>query len=135
MASFNASPTEGRSHRWLIDTLIHHGLTEPAARAVVALGETLRVQMLQELDPDRRREYGGVLDAQTGEPLGPNTVGARTSVSFAAQIPVARDRGVTSVVGVHTHPGSSAFSAGDAGLLNKDPVIRVMVVIGADGTW
>jgi hypothetical protein len=133
MPRFSASPAGSRDG--LIDLLVRHGLTQHAAQAVVAFGEELREQMVQEPDPDRQREHGGVLDARSGERLGPITAGTRTSVSFAEQIRAAHARGTASAAGVHTHAGSSSFSAGDAGLFDAAPVITVMVVTGPDGTW
>src|SRR5688500_3810689 len=100
-------------HRRLTDTLVRHGLAEGRAQAVVALGQVLRAQMLREPDPDRQREHGGLLDARTGEQIGDIAVGTRAGLTFAEQIAVARERAITSIVGVHTHPGSSSFSDAD----------------------
>jgi hypothetical protein len=133
MSSLNTVTCSDRSR--LIDILVRHGLTAQAAQAVIALGQTLRAHMLRESHPDRRREHGGMLDTQTGEQIGPVSVGTHTGVSFAAQIAVARERQSSRIAAVHTHPGNSSFSAADAGLLAQAPLVAAMIVTGADGTW
>ena len=59
----------------------------------------------------------------------------RNGVSFAELVALARERGIPSVVGVHTHPGSSSFSDVDGGLLANAPLVTAMMIAGADGTW
>jgi hypothetical protein len=135
MASSSASTPNGRDDRAIVDPIVQHGGTEQAARGAVALAGELLARMAQEPDPDRQREHGGVVDAATGARIGPITVGTRRTVSFVEPIRAARDRGTASVIGVHTHPGSSSFSPADAGLFEKDAIVAVMVVVAPDGSW
>ena len=131
----NPSTIRGPGRQSLVDTLVRHGLTEPAARAVVQFGEELLDQMAREADPDRQREHAGMVDARTGERLGPITAGTRRGVGFADQIQAAQASGVTSAIAVHTHPGSSSFSEADAAAFDQAPLVTLLAVAGADGTW
>jgi hypothetical protein len=135
MASASASTPRSRDDRAIVDLIVQHGGTEQAARAAVALAGELLARMAHEPDPDRQREHGGVVDAVTGERIGPISVGTRGSVSFAEQIRATRERGTASVIGVHTHPGSSSFSPADAGLFERDAIVAVMAAVGPDGSW
>src|SRR4051812_7208708 len=126
MSRADADPPRSSAPQRVVAMLVHHGVTEPVAWAVVTLGEALRTHMLQEPEPHRQREHGRVLDARTGAPVGAMTVGTHTGVSFAELVALARERGIPTIVGVHTHPGSSSFSDVDGGLLANAPLLVAM---------
>jgi hypothetical protein len=89
--------------------------------------------MIQEHDPERRREHAGMVDARTGGRIGPLTSGTRRGVRFAAQIQAAQESGTTSAIAVHTHPGGTSFSEADAAAFDEARFITLLVVIGAGG--
>jgi proteasome lid subunit RPN8/RPN11 len=135
MPNLSAGTPRGRDYQPIIDLIIRHGATTLAAQAVVVLAEDLLAQMRREPDPDRQREHAGMVDARAGDRIGPITVGTRLGVGFEAQFQAASQRGVTGAIAVHTHPGSSSFSEADASAFDQAPLVTLLVVVGADGTW
>ena len=114
------------------DTLVRHGLTEGAARALYGLGLRLRRRMLKAPAPAQWMEHAGMIDGQTGQRIGTIAIGTINGVDVNSQLEAARGHHAASV---HTHPGSSSLSPDDAALLVEEAVLDVDAVIGADGTW
>lgn len=115
-----------------IETLVQHGLSEPASAALYRLGLTLRRRMIRTPSQALWVEHAGMIDAQTGRQLSAVAVGTLDGVDVDAQLKAAQGHRAASV---HTHPGSSAFSPNDAILLVEEPVLSLIVVVGADMTW
>jgi hypothetical protein len=126
-----ASAGPGGRHQAVVDALVPHGLTEPVALAVLQLGRELRSRTIKDTKA-RRREYAGMLDAQTGAPLGPLIRGQRNGVDIMPHVRAASGH---QAVSVHTHPRSSSFSPDDASLLVSAPGVQTVVAVGADDTW
>lgn len=102
----------------------------PVAEAVIRLAVQLRGRSGR--GPKRqRREFAAMVDAQTGEQVGPICSGAPDEVDATPLFAAAQGR---QVVSIHTHPGSSAFSPRDAQVFFSEPAIRVLIVMGVDGT-
>lgn len=77
------------------------------------------------------REYGFVVDNETGAPVGPFVQGLTDSVETTASIAALEaGRGYTHV---HTHPTSASFSPEDVILLTQFPQLTHIRVYGADG--
>src|SRR5689334_17268990 len=127
-AGHAASSADTIRSRQLLDLIVRHGGTEQPAHAVVPLIEELLALMAREPDPDRQREHAGVVNARTGERIGPITAGTHRGVHFGAQLGVAAQLGVTSAIAVHTHPGGSSFSDADAAAFDEAPLVALLVV-------
>jgi hypothetical protein len=125
-------PRHPSRRQQVLDTLVHHGLTERAARALYRLGLELRRRMLQQPNPALWTERAGTVDAQSGRRLGPTAMGTHNGVDIGPQLRAAQGH---RAVSVHTHPASSAFSPQDAQLLIEEAVLEVVAVVAADGTW
>lgn len=59
----------------------------------------------------------------------------RGAESEITAVHLSRMRGGREYLILHTHPSSAAFSQADAALFVPFPQLRVLAVIGADGTW
>jgi hypothetical protein len=73
-----------------------------------------------------------MVDMQTGEQVGLICSGEPDKVDITPQLQAAQGR---AVVSIHTHPGNSSFSPRDVQVFLSEPAMRLLVVVGADGTW
>ena len=112
----------------VVRTLQEHGLSPAAARAAEAIGANLRQRTL-----GRAVELAAMLDADTGVAVGAVLGGAQASVDIRPHLDAMQLR--RSYLSIHTHPGSSSFSPQDVDILLTHVPLRVMAVVGADGTW
>lgn len=82
-----------------------------------------------------RTEVLITIDAETGNEIHSAVSGDKNSVALPKSlIDLLRSATKNSVVMVHNHPSSSAFSAEDLCVLNNFDSINYMTVIGYDGT-
>ena len=124
----NQRPRTTGERREVTTMLRRHGLSSNAATAVWIVGQRLV------RDTRRRRlEHGVMLDALTGEQVGPIITGTNDRLDASRQLAAAR-RGAAHVH-LHTHPASSGFSDLDAAFLIAWPEIGVIVVAALDGRW
>ena len=107
-----------------------HDLEAAIADAVLRLAAALRERSSRGFRRERR-EFAAMVDARTGEQVGPICSGAPDEVDATLLLAAAKGR---EVVSIHTHLGSSAFSPRDAQVFLSEPAIRVLVVIGVDRT-
>jgi hypothetical protein len=126
----------GSSQARVMAALERRGVSAAAARAAWALGGSLRLRTRLLRLAGIRREFAGMAGAQTGAQVGPIIRGQGDRIDIGRQLATMHTmQSEQRYVSIHTHPGSSAFSADDAALLVVHPTIRVAVVVGADGTW
>ncbi|HZR97432.1 MAG TPA: hypothetical protein VFE37_01925 [Chloroflexota bacterium] len=112
----------------LLALLRAHGLSAAVAARVASVGAILHHRSLE-----TGAEVGTTLDLATGRPIGPTLIGERDSVNFASQF--AAFRPGRRYLQLHTHPGSSSFSAPDVGMLLNYPALRTLAVVGEDEHW
>jgi hypothetical protein len=92
------------------------------------LGQTIRSTTLQ-----GHQELAVLVDAETGEELGPAVTGSTDRLELGPLLRrIAPGR---RYVCVHTHPESSSFSPYDVALLLRFPAIQVVTAVGVDGSW
>ena len=117
------------AHRQEVLTVLRrHGLSGTAATAVWIVGRRLVRETRR-----RRLEHGAMLDALTGDQVGPVITGTNDRLDTSRQL--AAFRPGAAHAHVHTHPANSAFSDLDAAFLIAWPDIRVIVVAALDGHW
>jgi hypothetical protein len=112
----------------LLALLRSHGLSVAVAERVARAGAVLHQRSVRE-----GVEIGTTLDLATGRPIGPTLSGERDSVNFGSQF--AAFRPGRRYLQLHTHPGSSSFSAPDVGMLLDHLALRLLVVVGEDDHW
>lgn len=76
-----------------------------------------------------------MLDAATGEQVGPVVSGSSDRIDASPQLEAIRHRAGKFHVHFHTHPGNSSFSDLDVAFLITSQSIRTIVVAGLDGRW
>jgi hypothetical protein len=110
------------------DALVRHGVDSAAAGAVVrAADAVLRLTRRHDV------EVAATVDADSGEEPAPVVLGARRSVDVRSHL-AALAPGHQYVM-LHSHPESDSFSWQDAVWLVARPAVRVLLVVGRDGSW
>lgn len=107
--------------------LQRHGLTRRSARALQVVAREIQVRT-----EEHGIEFAALIDANTGEQLGPILGGISRTVDARPLLRAMQP--VHEYVEVHSHPESSAFSWQDAGILARNPALRATLIISADGT-
>ena len=105
-----------------------HGLRLRAAQMVARLGEALRQRTEQ-----TGLEYAALVDDGTGEQVGEVLEGETSHVNLRPHLTALQPG--RRYAHVHTHPGSTTFSADDLSILLAHPPLRTPIVVGADGSW
>jgi hypothetical protein len=115
-------------HQARLDALVRHGVSPPAAAAAVRAG-----QAVHRLTREHDVEVAATVDADSGAEPAPTVRGARRAVDVGSHLrALAPGR---EYVMLHSHPESESFSARDALWLVARPVVRVLVVVGKNGSW
>jgi hypothetical protein len=121
-----SDPPPGHQDR--LDALVRHGVGPPAVAAVVRAAQAVR-RLTREHDV----EVAATVDADSGAEPAPIVRGTRRSVDVTSHL-----RALVpgrEYVMLHSHPESESFSSRDAVWLVARPVVRVLVVVGKNGSW
>ena len=112
----------------VLEALQKHGLS-----GIAAASAWDEVRPLISATRRRGIEHAVTHDADSGSLKGATLTGTRSSTDLRTHL--ARFQPGREYVQVHTHPGSTSFSANDLLVLATQPAIRAMAVVGLDGSW
>jgi len=112
----------------IILLLKERGISEQAATNIQSLGEELRAYTIE-----HGTEFAALAEVESGIQVGEVLGGSASAIDIAPHLNAMKtDR---QYVHIHTHPSSSAFSDTDARTFVFNSQIKVMTVVGNDGTW
>jgi hypothetical protein len=78
-------------------------------------------------------EYGATFDLDVGQAIGGVLAGGGDDLDLEPHLRLLEPH--HRYVTLHTHPASRPPSLRDSTVLSSNPLIRALVVVGADGTW
>lgn len=112
----------------VVPVLRAHGLSGHVAASMWRVARTLLRDTRR-----RRREYSVLLDAETGNQIGPTLSGSDHEIDVRLQVRATVPG--RAYAHLHTHPGNSSFSDQDAVFFLTWSQVMTIAVAALDGRW